>query len=107
MRTVELTRAALADIEAIQTYFVIEVSRFDLAERFEQALRQSLKEPARTPLIGSAWPTARPRLRQLRRWFVDGFSNHMIFYVVEKNRLVVLAVLHGAMALPSQLKGRH
>ncbi|MHB1157197.1 MAG: type II toxin-antitoxin system RelE/ParE family toxin [Phycisphaerales bacterium] len=104
MRTVELARAAIADIEAIQTYFVIEVGRPDLAERFEQALRQTLKELVRTPLIGSAWPTTQPRLRPLRRWFVDGFPNLMIFYVFEKNRLVVLAVLHGAVDLPANSK---
>lgn len=106
MRTAELSRPALGDLQSIQDYFILDLGRPDLSERFEASLRRTLEQLTQTPEIGLAWPGAEPRLRTLRRWFVDGFPNHIIFYQSDPDRVVVLAIFHGAMDLPRRMRDR-
>lgn len=73
----------------------------EAAMRFLEFTSRSFTLLLQHPQIG------RPRKFQchsgLRSWRVRGFKNYLIFYLLEKNALTVVRVLHGARDLEKEL----
>lgn len=71
-------------------------------DRFADAVRASVSTLAEAPHIGRRRRFRRPDLSTARSWPVQGFPNHLIFYRVgEDGMLIVLRVIHAARELRS------
>ena len=46
------------------------------------------------------------RLAGMRSMSIRGFENHLVFYLVSEERVLVVRVIHGARDLPAQFEGR-
>ena len=90
-----------ADLEAIIAY--LEKTSVAVADRFMDAVFAALARLAEAPGIGSPKHFARSRIVGVRSWAVPGFPNHLIYYKVHPDAIVVLAVLHGAQDYESWL----
>jgi toxin ParE1/3/4 len=91
---VQYTSEAGADIEEIGLYFFLRAP--EVEARFYRALDKTVRVLARSPNLGECHPCRNPKLEGMRKWQVDGFPNHMIFYRPAEDKLEILRVLHGA-----------
>jgi plasmid stabilization system protein ParE len=68
------------------------------AERFLDAFEKTLDLLTKSPLIGNLYPFRHPRLGGIRRFFVKGFPNHLIFYRVHPKRqtIEIIRVLYAS-----------
>jgi toxin ParE1/3/4 len=78
----------------------------DAARRFVDAFQITLKDLAAAPGKGSPKQFDDPALMHVRSWAVDGFPNHLIYYFRLPDGIDVLAVMHGARDVESELSGR-
>jgi plasmid stabilization system protein ParE len=78
----------------------------ELALRFVDAVEKSLKDLARRPFIGSPKLFQSPSLAAVRSWWVEGFPNHLIYYLPLPDGIDVLAVMHGASDVETHLEER-
>ena len=70
-----------------------------LSTRWERSVYRSVYGLLRFPHSGPPCIFKSSELRAIRRIPVFEFPKHLIFYRVEKDRLVILRVLHGARDL--------
>jgi toxin ParE1/3/4 len=68
---------------------------FEAANRFLEAVDESIEAICQTPQIGAPKQFKNPSLSGLRSWAVKGFEDILIFYVVQPDALRVVRVLHG------------
>jgi len=91
-------------IEAIidQALFI---SGFDAnaANRFIDAVEQSLLRLQEWPEIGKAWESNHPELAGVRWWPVEGFPNVLIFYRPNIDGIDLIHLLHGSRDLRNVL----
>jgi toxin ParE1/3/4 len=91
--------AADRDVDDIAAY--ISQASAEQAIRFYDAVGATyeliLKAPDRWPL----YQMNQPRLRDLRKRAVLRFQNHLVFYRLEAQCVVIVRVLHGARDLPA------
>ena len=83
-----------------QADFLEHVADLDVAERFLDAVEASLERLASMPLLGSPLHFANPVLAGLRRWPVESFEKHLIFYRPLPDGIEVIRVLHGSRDIP-------
>jgi plasmid stabilization system protein ParE len=76
-----------------------------LAQRWEDAVDQSVQSLLTLPERGTLCRFRSPELAGLRWIFVPGFSKHMIFYkyVPDAQSILIVQVLHGARNLETLL----
>ena len=72
-----------------------------LAARWERSVYRSLTRLVRYPQSGPLCVFKSPDLHGSRRIPVFDFRKHLIFYRIEKDRLVILRIVHGARDLES------
>ena len=90
----DITVNAQADIAEIGFYFA--ERDLDVKTRFYQAIDQTLQTLVRSPYLGERCRFRSPKTKGIRIWQVYGFSNYLVFYRPQDERLEVLRVLHGA-----------
>lgn len=78
----------------------------DVARRFVDAARSTLKDLAAMPRVGSLKQFDDPRLAEVRSWPIRGFPNHLIYYVALPDGIDVLGIMHGAQDVDSRLEHR-
>ena len=91
------------DIAEIGLYFA-ERDR-DIEERFYQAVLKTVNGLAASPNLGERCSFRNPKTKGMRIWQVYGFSNYLIFYHPQDERLEVLRVLHGARDYAAMFNG--
>jgi toxin ParE1/3/4 len=69
------------------------------ADRFIDAVDETLQIALAFPELGSPWEAASTRFQDLRWWRVRGFPNHLIFYRSIPRGIEVIRVVHGAQDL--------
>jgi len=89
--------------DLIEQYVYLADESIDVAERFLDAAEATFKTLADNPAIGNAYSGELARLANIRRWFVEGFPNHLIFYTFDSEAVEIIRVLHGARDVPEQL----
>ena len=67
-----------------------------VAERFYDAVEKTVQQLVRSPYLGERCSFRNPKMKGIRIWQVYGFSNYLIFYRPQDERLEILRVLHGA-----------
>ncbi|MHB8406477.1 MAG: type II toxin-antitoxin system RelE/ParE family toxin, partial [Gammaproteobacteria bacterium] len=79
-------------------HFVYLAENADLgtAERFLTNAEASFNDLAGQPMIGAPLTLRPPELAGLRKWRVNGFENHLIFYLPRPDGVSILRVLHAA-----------
>ena len=101
-RTHTILPAADRDLIKIANYIARD-SRH-AAERFIERALESIEFITRLPGAGSRYDAAPAQLGEVRRWAVKGFPNYLIFYKLEKTRVKIIRVLHGARDIGSILR---
>jgi toxin ParE1/3/4 len=92
------------DVFEIAAYLLDESE--DAARRFVDSVQRTLKELAGRPGVGSPKLFDDPKLVGVRSWWVDGFPNHLIYYLPLPDGIDVLAIMHGSRDLEFHLKRR-
>jgi toxin ParE1/3/4 len=93
-----------SDLEEIQTY--LERDSLAVADRFVSAAFAAFQEIADMPGRGSPKQFRARRLTGLRSWPVPGFLNHLIFYRVTDEAVIIIGVVHGARDTERVLRTR-
>jgi toxin ParE1/3/4 len=83
----------------------IQQSSPDGAERFLDAVEETLQLVASMPEMGSPWESNHPDLAGLRFVRVNRFKNHLIFYVPHMEGLDVVRILYGTRDIEALLSG--
>ena len=86
--------AALLDIEE-HAWFIFQDNE-EAGLRFPFACDATFERLLEAPHIGSARRFRHSRLAGLRQWPVQGFPNHLVFYLPIEDGIEIVRVLHGA-----------
>jgi toxin ParE1/3/4 len=99
-RQLEVRPAADRDLDEQAAY--IAHRSVATADRLYQAARATFQKLCDMPL-GGVWPSARPGAPKYYVWPIDGFPNHLVFYLVHDDRIEIVRVLHAARDIDSIL----
>jgi toxin ParE1/3/4 len=93
------------DLHAITEY--LDRSSTVVADRFFTSAFAAFDDIAAQPGMGSPKHFNRANLGGIRSWAIRGFPNHLIYYRVHAEAVIILAVLHGARDIGSILNDRN
>jgi toxin ParE1/3/4 len=96
-RHVVRSSESLRDVVELADY--IAQSSVNAALRFLEAAEHTFSFLAENHEVGQLCNFDDPATQGLRCWPVDRFPNHLVFYRVTENAIVVERVLHGARDL--------
>lgn len=92
------------DLHGIVAY--LEQSSIDVANRFAPAVFLGFDQLAEMPGMGSLKQFRSRPMRDIRSWAVPGFRNHLIYYRIHSDAVIVLGVMHGAREVSKELRSR-
>lgn len=100
----QVTRAAANAILEQADYYAERESE-TLAQRWEKAVHNAMHSLLKLPEQGAPCNFGHPKLQNLRRILVPGFSRHLVFYeyLREKRTVRIVHVIHGARDIESLL----
>lgn len=101
---VSIRTAAREDILRQFAYYADEVGSEQTARRFLAAVESTIKKLTQMPLMGVPGEFANPRLKGLRSWPVSGFPSIRIYYLLSRDELKIVRVLHGKRDVQSLLE---
>lgn len=78
-----------------QFLYLLDKEAPEAAARFIEAVDRSILILSRRPRIGAPKKLKNPRLAGLRRWPVAGFEVIGIYYLLMKDTLRIVRILHG------------
>ena len=67
----------------------------EIADRFKDAVRRTVESLRQHPLVGARYRLSAPQLHNLRSWPVAAFEAIRIYYLLDREAIRVLRVLHG------------
>ncbi|MDX2267721.1 MAG: type II toxin-antitoxin system RelE/ParE family toxin [Bryobacter sp.] len=86
--------AARADI--LQQYnFYQSKGAVAVADNFLQGVEAAITDLTKRPVMGSPKASSNPLLSGLRTWPVNGFPDIRVYYLIHKDTLIIIRVLHG------------
>lgn len=85
-------------------WYLVEQDAPDVAFRFVEAVEASVEQLLRMPGMGARRESRNPALKGLRLWPVKEFDEFLIFYVVAKDTVRVVRILHGKRDIERILK---
>jgi toxin ParE1/3/4 len=68
----------------------------DTADRFLANAEATFAALAQQPKMGAPLTLRHPALAGIRKWRVDGFDNHLIFYLPRPGGVSIVRILHAA-----------
>jgi toxin ParE1/3/4 len=71
--------------------------------RGRRAAHDTFQFLATTPLVGVLYELPHLRLQNLRKFPVQGFEHHLVFYASHKDRIEIVRVLHAKRDLETAL----
>lgn len=93
----------IADIEQGFEWYAVNAS-WAVAERYLNAIQITCRLIGRYPHLGPVGHFVHPRLRQWRHFVVSRpFNNHVLFYEIGDNDVVMRRAMHGYRDLPRRL----
>lgn len=95
MPTVHQHTAARRDLVEQFVYLAGEAG-LETAERFLANAEASFNDLARQPMIGAPVTLRHPALASIRKWRINDFENHLIFYIPQPDGVTIVRVLHAA-----------
>ena len=91
MKIIKTVRAK-QDIKDISAY--IADHSFEAGQHFILAAESSITTIAANPYIGVRLKLKSSRLVHVRMWHVENYRKYIIFYSIEKDKVIVLKVFH-------------
>ena len=85
-------------------YYLLQDGALDVATRFLNAVDTSIASICKMPHMGAVKRLRNPALSGRRFSPVDGFEDILIFYLVQRDTLRVVRVLHGSRDVNNILK---
>lgn len=85
-------------------YYLLTLNLSEIAVRFEDSVRRTIQELRRHPQIGAHYQSTNPKLENVRAWPVTGFEAVRIYYVIEKDLIRIIRVLHSKRDVKSILE---
>ena len=76
-------------------YYLVDQNLPDIAVRFRDCVRHTIESLRDHPLVGARYRSNNPAFENLRSWPVAGFEVIRIYYLVDRDAIHVLRVLHG------------
>ncbi len=76
-------------------YYLVKLNLPDVAIRFREAVRKTAKAISARPSIAPPYHLHNLRLQNLRSWPVAGFDAIRLYFLVERNTMLVIRILHG------------
>jgi toxin ParE1/3/4 len=98
-----VTPRARADLDACAEYLARD--SLLVMERFLAHAKRTFEYLASNPGVGSTQPSKDRRLRDIRKWAVEGFPNVLVFYRSTSRGIEIVRVYHAARD-PNQLFDR-
>lgn len=94
MRRIKIRPAAVDDLDE----HVLFISRdsVDAAMRLFDSAHRSYRQISKMPQMGTVCDIPNPRLMGLRRSYVKGFRNYVIYYIPRDDEIEIIRLLHGA-----------
>ena len=75
-------------------YYLVTENLPEVAVRFREAVRRTVKSLSQNPLVGPRYHSSNPQLQSLRSWPVAGFEAIRIYYLLDNQAIHVVRVLH-------------
>jgi toxin ParE1/3/4 len=101
---VHKTPRAKQDLQDCAVYLVDHGS-LQVALRFLECAEATFEVLSERPGFGRQLRLTRPELEGLRSFRVQGFENHLVFYLPRESGIEVVRVLHGARDLEAIFDG--
>lgn len=79
-----------------QFVYLAEQAGLDTAKRFLTNAEASFNDLARQPMMGAPLSLRDPRLVGIRKWRINDFETHLIFYTPLPDGVSIVRVLHAA-----------
>ncbi len=98
-------QAASDDVVRQFRYYLVTLNLPEVAVRFRDAVRLTVQSLATHPHIGPRFHSIDPALQGLRSWPVAGFEAIRMYYLLEKDSLKVVRILHGKRDVKRILRG--
>ena len=76
-------------------YYLVKLSLPDVAIRFKEGVRKTVKAISQQPRIAPLYQSGNPQLQNLRSWPVAGFEAIRLYFLLEKDTMRVIRILHG------------
>jgi toxin ParE1/3/4 len=92
---IEKQAKARRDLVLCVTHLEIH-ARHSVAEDFADSLEESFAYLAEYPEAAPILPTTRARIAGLRHWPVKNFPKYRIFYMVQRDKIVIIRIGHSA-----------
>jgi plasmid stabilization system protein ParE len=88
-------QASRDDVTRQFRYYLLTLNLPAVAIRFKEAVRGTVHAIRRQPRIAPIYPLRNPQLQNLRSWPVTGFETIRLYFLVEKDTMRVIRLLHG------------
>lgn len=88
-------QAASDDVVRQFRYYLVTLNLPDIAVRFRDSVRQTVQSLRSHPEVGPHYLSSNPQLENLRSWPVVGFEALRIYYLVDKDTIRIIRILHG------------
>lgn len=92
--TLTISPLARKDILEIANYIAID--NIDAAIGFIDVTEDTCRQLSEMPELGALCQFKNPLVADVRVWSVPGYPNFLIFYRIQRKRLEIIRVLHGA-----------
>ena len=76
-------------------YYLVTLNLPDIAVRFRDAVRRTVESLREHPFVGPRYGSSSPQLQNLRSWPVAGFEAIRIYYLLDRDAIRVIRILHG------------
>lgn len=87
--------AAIQDVIGAADY-IAQYASLNTSDKFLQAVKDTYRQIADMPGIGSPRDYGQAELQGMRFWHVTKFPQYLVFYITTMSELRILRVLHGA-----------
>jgi toxin ParE1/3/4 len=93
-----------AELDAFGYFQFLNELDAEVATRFLKSIDDTVEGLALHPLKRRLRKFKGRDLKNIRFWRIDGFENYLIFYRLNRFRLEILRVKHGAMDFPRAVR---
>lgn len=93
-----------ARLDVVEVAATIGNDNITAANHFLDACEATFDFLAKSPELGGVYPTKNPRLSGLRVFQVQGFPNHLTFYLNRPNNIEIVRIVHGARDIDAILR---
>jgi plasmid stabilization system protein ParE len=88
-------QAAADDVSRQFRYYLFTENLPEVAVRFRAAVQRTVEFLRQRPFVGPRYRSRQAKLQNLRSWPVAGFEAIRLYYLIDKNTMQIVRVLHG------------